>query len=278
MCVPARRSADFAAVDQVADCVVDHLELSIMAENWLTALDSIVFNGDFELLHKPGTEITGEVNQWTQGVGPDCPIDTGEYVFSDGTTGAVADIPGWIGADRQGWIDNGGTYDRDQTTGNLQGSIADQHNYTLGGSQCYLANGGGWGNSAGGLIVSDAPVGYVVDGTYVLSVMANGAATPAEPLVLELLAGGVVLTPSASVDPSLTAEWQKFSRTYNSGSLSGFIGQPLTIRLGVGRGASGQQTRFDDVSLYHSDDDLLNFKNFAELAVWWLDEQLWPLP
>ncbi len=50
---------------------------------------------------------------WTQGVGPDCPIDSGQYDFSDQTTGGVADIPGWVGYDRASWIDWGGTYGRD---------------------------------------------------------------------------------------------------------------------------------------------------------------------
>jgi hypothetical protein len=271
-CVLTRRSADFAIVDYVRDCVVDYKEVEVMAENWLAAAGTVP-NGDFELLYKPGTAITGNVSQWTQGVGPDCPIDTGEYVFSDGTTGTVADIPGWIGADRQGWIDNGGTYDRDQTTGNLQGSISDEQNFTEGGLQCYLANGGDWDNPAGGLIVSDAPLRNVEDGIYTLSMMANGDATP---VVLELLAGGIILTPTSSVNPVLSGDWQEFSRTYDSASLVGFLGEPLTIRLGVGRGASGGQTRFDNVTLFHSEDKKINFKDFAELAVWWLDEQLWP--
>ena len=37
---------------------------------------------------------------------------------------------------------------------------------------------------------------------------------------------------------------------------------------------------FDDIMLDSltdlSGDDKTNFKDFAELAVWWLDEQLWP--
>ena len=274
-CVLTRRSADFAIVDYVRDCVVDYKDLEVMAENWLAAAGTVP-NGDFEEIYKPGTAITAVVSDdgWTQGVGPDCPIDTGEYVFSDGTTGTVADIPGWVGYDRQGWIDNGGTYDRDQTTGNLQGSVSsDEQNFTGGGLQCYLANGGEWGNPAGGLIVSDAPLRNVEDGIYTLSMVANGGATP---VVLDLLADGVILTPTSSVNPVLSGDWQEFSRTYDSGSLVGFLGKPLTIRLGVGRPASGGQTRFDKVRLFHSEDKKINFKDFAELAVWWLDEQLWP--
>ncbi|NQU23743.1 MAG: hypothetical protein HQ567_20870, partial [Candidatus Nealsonbacteria bacterium] len=69
----------------------------------------VVPNGGFELIYKPGTDITGDISGggWTQGVGPDCPIDSGNYLFDDGSTGEVADIPGWIGADRDGWINIG---------------------------------------------------------------------------------------------------------------------------------------------------------------------------
>ncbi len=208
-------------------------------------------NGDFELIYKPGsTTITAQLSpaggSWTQGVGPNCPIDSGEYAFSDQTTGTQADIPGWLGYDRQGWIDWGGTYGRDQTTGNLQGSVANQTNHTSGGSNCYLANGGGWGNPAGGLIVSDASLGNILsDCTYTLSMYRNGDATP---VVLSLLANGAVLTPTSSVDPN-SAGWQQYSRTYEAEDLTSYVGQAMTIVLGLGRDASGAQSQFDDVSL-----------------------------
>ncbi|MBA7704884.1 hypothetical protein ES703_113707 [subsurface metagenome] len=308
-CVLSKRSDDFARADYVQDCVIDYKEVAVMAANWLAvaAAPGTVPNGDFEEIYKPGSvAITGVVSPggWTQGVGPDCPIDNGTYEFDDSTTGDVADIPGWLGYDRQGWIDFGGYQDRDQTTGNLQGSVSRQHNHTPDGLHCYLANGDSWGpNPAGGLIVSDAPLGNVEDvedGIYTLSMFANGGAAP---VVLELLAGGTALTPTSSVDPNLSdpnlSGWQEFSRTYGSASLVGHIGKSLTIVLGVGRplpdGATGTQSRFDDVTLFHSpeplptemlrlagrrvdlyEDKKIDFKDFAELAVWWLDEQLWP--
>jgi len=210
-------------------------------------VDIPVPNGSFEDLYKPGTTIAGKVaiGGWTQGVGPDCPIDSGQYEFDDSTTGTAADIAGWIGADRDGWIAEGGTYGRDQTTGNLQGSIGRQSD-APDGVQYYLSNGGGWGNPAGGLIVSDAPLAAVENGTYTLSMWANGAANP---IVLDLLADGVVVTPTSSVDPTLSGEWQEFSRTYDPASLAGLIGQDLTIQLGLGREAEGSQSHFDSVSL-----------------------------
>ena len=69
------------------------------------------------------------------------------------------------------------------------------------------------------------------------------------PEELELLADGVVVTPTSSEDPTLSSEWQEFSRTYDPASLASFVGQDLTIQLGVGRGADGSQSHFDSVSL-----------------------------
>ena len=236
-------------------------------------------NGDFETLYKPGTAIAGNVEGtgWSQGVGPDCPIDTGNYVFDGATTGDVADIAGWLGYDRQGWWDNGGTYGRvdyypgdpgppevppdpnipdplhPDRFGNLQGSISSQFNHTDGGRQCYLSNGGGWGNAAGGLIVSDAPLATVQSGLiYTLSMMANGrdGGPGATPFVLDLLADGVALTPSSSVQPVLADNvWMEVSRTYDLASLADSVGKDLTIVLGVDRGCGGSQTQFDDVTL-----------------------------
>jgi len=207
-----------------------------------------VHNGSFELIYKPGsTTINADLGGgWTQGVGPATPMDNGTASFSDGTSGDTVDIPGWIGADVQGWIDNGGTYGRDTTTGNRQGSVARQ-SAAADGLYYYLSNGGGWGNPAGGLIVSDAPVATVeANATYILSMLANGSATP---IVLDLLAGGVEVTPTSSVDPTLSGEWQEFSRTYDPASLASFVGQDLTILLGVDRGAVGAQSHFDSVGL-----------------------------
>ena len=217
--------------------------------NQLCAESIPVPNGDFETLYSPGTAIEGNISTdgYSQGVGPACPIDGGEYEFDDATTGDEADIPGWIGAQALSWVDHGGTYGRDETTGNLQGSITTQQNHTDGGIQAYIANGGGWGNPAGGLIVSAAPLADVeADLIYTLSFFARGGATP---LQLDLLAGGLKVTPTSSVDPVLSGDWQEFSRTYNAASLADYVGLPLRIQLGVGRGASGGQSGFDDVSL-----------------------------
>jgi hypothetical protein len=242
-------------------------------------------NGDFEEIYKPGSvAITADLGSgWTHGVGPDAPMDgTQIAAYSDGTTGTSVDVPGWINT--PGWPPS---YDWPAGCGSIAGQVT-----TPDGLYYYTVNGGGYGNAQGGTIVSEAPLGNVEDGTYTLSMVANGAATP---VVLELLAGGVALTPTSEVSPVLSDDWQEFSRTYDSGSLAGFLGEPLTIRLGVGPEASGTQSHFDNVKLSHSpeplpteilrlagrrvdlyEDKKIDFKDFAELALWWLDEQRWP--
>ena len=246
--------------------LVDDIRLSRPVVSEFPSVAIPVPNSDFEEVYKQGsTTVTADLGGgWTQGLGPDTPMDSGTATYSDGTTGDTVDIPGWIGADAQGWVDNGGSYDRDTAFPNRQGSVTGQ-SATPDGQYYYLANGGGWGNPAGGLIVSDAPVATVEGGlTYRLSVLAAGGATP---VVLELLADGVPLTPTSSVDPDLSDDWQEFSRTYDAGSLEAHIGASLTIRLGVGRGASGSQTRFDAVSLSTLEPTVSLVEDFDSLAV-----------
>jgi len=209
-------------------------------------------NGDFETLYKPGTAIIGIVQAggWSFGVGPDCPIENGTYEFADTTTGDNADIAGWVGYDTATYLANPGSYDRPNknpdhlTPGDLQGSVSAQGVYA--GAMCYLSNGGGWGNPIGGLITSAASLGNVSDMTYTLSMMAT--IPGAEPIVLDLLADGVALTATASsVTPD--GNWNLHSKTYDAASLAGVLGQELTIVIGVGRDATGTQTKFDDVTL-----------------------------
>lgn len=218
-----------------------------------TAMATVITvpNGDFESLYKPGTTTPGQVADggWTQGVGPDCPIDSGQYDFSDGTSGAFADIPGWVGYDREGWIEYGGSYGRDETTGNLQGGIGSQTNHTPNGSQSFIVNGVDWENPAGGLIVTAEPVTTITSGIFTISMVAKGAA---EPVVFDLLANGVALIPDSEISPELTGEWQEFSKTFDLTGNAGILGagQELSIVLGIDRDSTaGGQTQFDDVSM-----------------------------
>jgi len=197
-------------------------------------------NGSFELIYKPGsTVITADLGDgWTNGVGPGTPMNGDQTAtYSDGTTGTSVDIPGWVNA--PGWPPS-----YDWAVGS--GSVARQTT-PPDGLYYYTANGSSWGNPQGGAIQSAAPLATIESGlTYTLSMLANG---PITPVVLELLANGVPLTPTSSVDPAAPYAWEEFSRTYDAASLVGHIGESLTIRVGWGPDATGTQSHLDKVTL-----------------------------
>ena len=198
-------------------------------------------NNSFELIYKPGeTTITADLGGgWTNGVGPDSPMNGSQTAtFSDGSSGGFVDIPGWINV--PGWP---ASHSWPQGCG----SVTRQSGNAPDGDYYYTANGGGYGNSQGGAIESDAPLTINNDGTYRISFLANG---PVEPVLLELLANDVVITPSSSVDPPAPYAWpDEFSRTYDVASLGGHLGEPLRIRVGWGPDATGTQSHLDNVTL-----------------------------
>jgi len=201
-------------------------------------------NGAFDMIYKPGqTTITATISGCTDGIGSAAGV-SGTYNFSDNTSGTVADVPGWIGYDRDGWVNYGGAGTRDRANGNQQG-VLQPGGRTSGNS--YNVNGAEWNNRAGGLIVSAAPLGSVQgNATYVLVGYACGKATP---FVLRLLADGVEIVPTAATDPKPGDDWQKFSRTYAPGDLAKHVGKAITIVCGLDRDAKGTQIAIDDLSL-----------------------------
>jgi len=118
-----------------------------------------------------------------------------------------------------------------------------------------LTNGGGWGNPAGGLIVSKNPVATVAaDTAYVISMFAKGVDGTEAPLVLDLLANGVRITPDSSGNPALLTDlWREYTRTYDADTMSTHVGQELKIVVGLGRplpdGSVGGQLQLDDVAI-----------------------------
>jgi hypothetical protein len=201
-------------------------------------------NGNFDTIYKPGqTTITATISGWSMGVGPACPT-SGKYHFSDKTSGSVADIPGWLGYDREGWIRYGGAGRRDKPNGNLQGVL--QPGGRKSGNS-FNVNGASWANRAGGLIVSAAPIGKIqANATYVLVAYARGKATP---FVLRLLADGEAVKPTSAIDPQSDNGWQKFSRTYAPRDLIKYVGKEITIVCGLDRDAKGTQIAIDDLLL-----------------------------
>jgi hypothetical protein len=204
-------------------------------------------NGGFDTIYKPGqTTITGTISGYTTGVGPATTLSSGgNYNFSDNTSGILADVPDWIGYDRDGWIKYGGTGPWGTQNSNLQGFLS--AGGMKEGGNAFSCNGAGWACREGALIVSAASIGKIQGkATYVLVGYAAGSATP---FVLRLLADGVEVTPTSAIDPQLVGGWQKFSRTYAPADLAKHVGKEITIVFGLGRDAKGTQTAMDELSL-----------------------------
>ena len=204
-------------------------------------------NGGFDTIYKPGqTTITGTIAGYTVGAGPATAMHgDGKFNFSDNTSGTLADVPDWIGYDRDGWIRYGGTGPWGTQNSNLQGFLS--AGGMKEGGNAFACNGAGWSCREGGLLVSAAPIGKVQgNATYVLVGYAAGSATP---IVLRLLADGVAVTQTSAIDPQLTGGWQKFSRTYAPADLANHVGKEITIVCGLGRDSKGNQTAMDELSL-----------------------------
>jgi hypothetical protein len=211
------------------------------------AEDIPVPNGSFEMIYKPGsTTITADpLNGWTNGIGPDTPMQSGQIAaYSDGTTGTLVDIPGWINTPgietSYDWLQGSGVVTR------INAQAPD-------GDYFFSANGSNWGNPQGGAVDSDAPLTTVTtvggDLSYTVSMLYNG---PVSPVLIELLADGVPLLPSSSVDPPAPHAWDVVSRTYDAASLAGHLGESLTIRVGWGPEATGTQSHLDMVTLSYT--------------------------
>jgi len=192
----------------------------------------LVPNGDFKM-YKPGSAtVTGSFpdgNVWSNGVGPDRPVLGGLVNFSDGTTGAVIDMPGWV-------KERGGNDLFDPS-------------HTADGSTSYNAF-GGWSGGTGTTAVSAAPLTRPASpgGDYELSawILASYCCDAyTGPYVLELMVGGVVITPDTAVTPIGPEDWVRASRTYNT-----LPAGDVTVRVGTydaGGVYTGSRLRVDDV-------------------------------
>jgi hypothetical protein len=189
--------------------------------------------GGFQM-YKPGTNDTvtaifpGAVfENYASGIGTNLIVKgTGIAEYSDGSTGGVVNLPGWVIVQGNNDLANNGV---DDSTG-LNAFAA-------------------WGGDT--RIESAAPLGTVVSGaTYTVSVMVNGPVADG-PLALYLLAGGVAMTPSSSVEqvPPVSS-WQVISRTFDATAVASHVGAPLTIIIGVqDENDLGNRVVFDNVTL-----------------------------
>ncbi len=162
-------------------------------------------------------------------------------------------------------------------------------------------------------VLTDAGATLTADTTYTLTVeVGNAIGYVWGGYSVQLLAGGTPHTPGTGADytgsvtggtllaednNSLTIATGTFETsivtyTYDPDLHSHLLGEPLQIRL---LALGGEGADFDDVTLFHSpeplteipraaerrfdlyEDEKIDFKDFAELAAWWLDEvPLWP--
>ncbi|MFB0525684.1 MAG: hypothetical protein ACETVZ_09075, partial [Phycisphaerae bacterium] len=203
-----------------------------LAIGQVQAVTVTVPNSEF-LMYKPGTNYTVTAtfpagNNYASGVGDNLAVKGGGIAnYSDGTSGGFVDCPGWTGL----------TGNNDLVNNGMDGSVG----YNAFGT---------WSGGTGTTAESADSLGDIVGGrTYTLSAMVSG---PAGPLVLDLRAGGVALTPSSSVTPppGTVGDWQEISRTYDAVAIADYIGEPMTIVIGTpGEGLYGTRVVFDNVSL-----------------------------
>ena len=238
--------------------ILGSLALFAMAVVQSQAASITVPNGSFETLYYPGqTTVTATISGgWTGGVGPGALVAGGTAVFSDASTSTTVDVPGWVTA--TGWSPS---YD---VPANRSGSVGAE-NPAFHGNNYYLTNGSSWGNNNGGAIESAATLATIASGeSYTLSMFVRDNYYLVETFegsgvftnervsgrTLDLLADGVLLTPSSFTGTSGAAEtWNEFTNTYDAASLAGVVGQNLTIRVGWAMGATGSQSELDNVTL-----------------------------
>lgn len=202
----------------------------------ISAGAELVPNGDFQL-YKPGeptvtAELTGGWAPWNGVIPPiDLNIMGGASAnYSDGTTGTTVDLPGWVKI--QG--------NSDLLTNGPDGSIA----FNAFGS---------WGGQT--RIETEASLGTIqASGVYTISVMVGGpeGGPIGGPLAFHLVADGIQLTPTSSVDPTFPTNgaFQEISRTYEGAAIADHIGASLTIILGVeGDNTLPNRVIFDDVTI-----------------------------
>jgi hypothetical protein len=237
---PNRDNAYYAAAPRFVASSVTALILSLpkrnlmISERVVSTDGGFVANGNFQM-YKPGTAYTvtaafADGGAYAKGVGNGIVISGGAVNYSDGSTGTTVDLPGWTP------LQSG----NDLVANGVAGST---------GINFFAA----WGGD--GRIQSASALGTVQDrGVYTISAMVGGPDDgPIQgPLAFHLLADGVQLTPTSSVNPTLPngGGFQQISRTYQGAALAGHIGASLTIVLGVeDANDAGKWVVFDNVAI-----------------------------
>jgi len=217
--------------------------LSVLLITCVSAQANYVFNGDFQTMLKPGEPtVTATVNDGCYWSIPTGTIKgDGPASYSDGTTGDFVDTPGWVAVDGT----NSDAMDGGEWGGpDGLGDVA---------FLCFA----GWGGPT--TIETAAPLSIPGSETS-LKLTADvmfakfGGAPPDEivygPVVLELLADGVVVTPDSESTPDGLNDrsWVEFTRTYNTvpaGDLTVLVG----TRDDAGGGWGSHRVSVDNVTL-----------------------------
>ncbi len=237
---PNRDNAGYGEAPRFVASSVGALILSLpkrnlmISERVISAGTGLVTNGTFQM-YKPGTAYTvtatfADGSSFARGVGDGIVLAGGTVNYADGSTGTTVDLPGWTP------LQSG----NDLVANGVDGST---------GMNLFAA----WGGD--GRIQSASALGAVQDGgVYTISAMVGGPDDgPIQgPLAFHLLAGGVQLTPTSSVNPTLPngGGFQQISRTYQGAALAGHIGASLTIVLGVeNANDAGNRVIFDNVAI-----------------------------
>jgi len=200
----------------------------------VSAQAGIVPGGDFKM-YKPGeTTITATFDtvgdNYAAGVGYNITLSAGSVNYSDGTSGNVIDMPGWVKE--------------------IGGNDLFDPSHTADGTTSYNAFGGCWSGNGGTTAVSAAPLARPdsPDGSYKISAWFMSAPDMVHAMVLDLMVGGVVITPTSENIPTINVgDWVKASKTYASlpaGDVTLRIGAPAGDADAVGCG----RLRIDDVA------------------------------
>jgi len=282
-CVLSKRSPDFARVDYVEDCVVDYKELDVMAADWLAAGVA------------PGS--ANLVSWWK--------LD-GNANDSAGTNhGTLMGGPQWVSEGYDGGaLEFDGTDDYVNIDG-YKGITATNDVQPAFSIACWLkTNGDGtmvsWG-SGDGTPVGGQYLTFRIDGGRLRSEHGDGNLRGNTYVddgewhhcALTVVEGGNLRVPNTIlyVDGQEDTVFSGSDNIYNL---------TADANVSIGRQAHSDDRFFDgiidDVRIYNAvlseaevaylglsahranlyEDMKIDFKDFAELAAWWLDEVLWP--
>jgi len=254
------------------DCVIDIDDLASVAATWLndTSIDApavspdksvkpLIINGEFNI-YKPGTnyEVLATL---AGGSTPRFSIDGhgigGDFSFDDGTTGALADMPGWIRSSTRN--------PADVMPDGIDNSTVMHYYGIWSGSE---------GDRDGTRVISAAPLGIISGGTtYTLAAMVKGFPGTR---VLRLLADGEEVITASKVDPADSDEWNEISRTYDHSILVDYVGKAITVELGIHEDDINEfvgSSVFDNVTLVAEVTDLnLPSVDAGDNMITWTDE------